>query len=64
MWDTISSYQKELKEALIKIINDPSSKIKNLNDNEEYSNEFVDGIKYKEYLRIEYLDRIIEIKNI
>lgn len=52
LWDTISPFQKEMKESLLKIINDPSSKIRNPNGDTEYTNDFENGIQYKEYVRI------------
>ena len=54
LWDTIKSFQKELKTCLIELINDPESKMSNPNvDNEEpYINSFDDGVSYKEYLNI------------
>lgn len=41
-----------MKESLLKIINDPSSKIRNPNGDTEYTNDFENGIQYKEYVRI------------
>lgn len=52
LWDTISPFQKEMKESLLKIINDPFSKIRNPNGDTEYTNDFENGIQYKEYVRI------------
>ncbi|BCZ46662.1 DNA helicase [Clostridium gelidum] len=52
LWDTISPFQKEMKESLLKIINDSSSKIRNPNGDIEYTNDFENGIQYKEYVRI------------
>lgn len=52
LWDTISPFQKEMKESLLKIINDSSSKIRNPNGDTEYTNDFENGIQYKEYVRI------------
>lgn len=52
LWDTISPFQKEMKESLLKIINDPSYKIRNPNGDTEYTNDFENGIQYKEYVRI------------
>ncbi|MVX65797.1 AAA family ATPase [Clostridium chromiireducens] len=52
LWDTISTFQKEMKESLLKIINDSSSKIRNPNGDTEYTNDFENGIQYKEYVRI------------
>lgn len=52
LWDTISPFQKEMKESLLKIINDSFSKIRNPNGDTEYTNDFENGIQYKEYVRI------------
>jgi DNA helicase II / ATP-dependent DNA helicase PcrA len=52
LWDTINPFQKEMKESLLELINDPLSKIRNPNGNIEYTNDFVNGIQYKEYVRI------------
>ena len=52
LWDTISPFQKEMKESLLEIINDPSSKLRNPNGDTEYTNNFENGIQYKEYIRI------------
>ncbi|MEY7999139.1 UvrD-helicase domain-containing protein [Clostridium sp. Mt-5] len=52
LWDTISSFQKEMKESLLELINDPFSKIRNPNGDTEYTNDFINGIQYKEYVRI------------
>jgi len=41
-----------MKESLIELINSPSSKIKNPNGDAYYTNEFKNGIQYKEYVRI------------
>jgi len=52
LWSTISPYQKDMKESLIELINSPSSKIKNPNGDVAYTNDFENGIQYKEYVRI------------
>ena len=52
LWDTISPFQNEMKQTLIELINDPESSIKNPVSNEVYTNEFTDGIQYKEYVRL------------
>ncbi|MBL4930941.1 ATP-dependent helicase [Clostridium paridis] len=52
LWSTISPYQKDMKESLIELINSPSSKIKNPNGDAYYTNDFENGIQYKEYVRI------------
>jgi DNA helicase-2/ATP-dependent DNA helicase PcrA len=52
LWDTISSFQREMKSSLLELINTPNSNLKNPNGDSEYVNDFVDGIKYKEHLRI------------
>ncbi len=51
-WSNISQYQKELKETLLDEINNPDGKIKVQDVGEKYQNDFVNGIQYKEYLRI------------
>lgn len=52
LWDTVSPFQNEMKESLLELINDPSSKIRNPNGDSEYTNDFSNGIQYKEYVRI------------
>lgn len=52
LWSTISPFKNEMKKSLLEIINDPSSKIRNPNGDSEYTNDFLDGIQYKEYVRI------------
>ncbi|BBK78998.1 MULTISPECIES: UvrD-helicase domain-containing protein [Clostridium] len=52
LWDTISPFQKDMKESLLELINDPESKIRNPNGDIKYSNDFRNGIQYKEYVRI------------
>lgn len=52
LWDTISSFQKEMKESLLELINNSDSKIRNPNGDMEYTNDFENGIQYKEYVRI------------
>lgn len=52
LWSTISPFQNEMKESLLELINDPSSKIRNPNGDSEYTNDFFNGIQYKEYVRI------------
>lgn len=51
-WDNISSFQKELKITLLELINDPDSKIKSPTPDENFSSDFLDGIQYKEYVRL------------
>lgn len=55
LWDTIKSFQKEMKISLLTLINDEKSRIKNPNKDSEkdYFNAFEDGISYKEYLKID-----------
>ncbi|AGK97129.1 UvrD-helicase domain-containing protein [Clostridium pasteurianum] len=55
LWDTLNSFQKELKSSLLELINDKECKIKNPNQDseEEYINSFDNGINYKEYLNID-----------
>lgn len=55
LWDTLKSFQNELKSSLLELINDAESKMKNPNEDsgEEYFNEFEDGINYKDYLKID-----------
>ena len=52
LWDSIAQFQKELKETLLELINEPDSVIKNPTPGEIYSNKFENGIQYKEYVRI------------
>ncbi|MGL5869607.1 UvrD-helicase domain-containing protein [Clostridium chrysemydis] len=52
LWNTISPFQEEMKESLLNIINDSSSKIRNPNGDKEYYNNFENGIHYKEHLKI------------
>lgn len=53
LWDTIAPFQKEMKETLIELINEPESSIKNPNTDEVFSSEFENGIQYKEYVRLD-----------
>jgi DNA helicase-2/ATP-dependent DNA helicase PcrA len=55
LWDTLKSFQKELKSSLLALINDKEGKIKKPNgdSDEDYVNEFQEGISYKEHLRID-----------
>lgn len=52
LWDSIAQFQKELKVTLLELINDPDNAIKSPTPGESYSNEFKNGIRYKEYVRI------------
>lgn len=52
LWDSIAQFQKELKVTLLELINDPDNAIKSPTPGEIYSNEFENGIQYKEYVRI------------
>jgi DNA helicase-2/ATP-dependent DNA helicase PcrA len=53
LWDTIAPFQKELKQTLIELINDPSSFIKNPKGDEKFICDFDNGIQYKEYVRLD-----------
>ena len=53
LWETIVPFQKEMKQTLVELINDPDSTIKNPKADEVFSNEFTDGIQYKEYVRLD-----------
>jgi len=67
LWDNISPFQNELKATLIESINNPEVKYKNVTVDIPYSNEFKDGIRYTEYLRLAdgYIshDEIITLAN-
>jgi len=53
LWDTIKLFQKELKEAIIYLINDENSKLKYDGDvTSEFYDELKSEIKYKEYLKL------------
>jgi len=54
LWAMVSPFQKELKDCLIELINDPESSIPNPDTerDEPYANIFEDGISYKEHLKI------------
>lgn len=55
LWDNIKHFQQELKDSLVLLINDEESKIKNPENNyinSDYFDSLVDGIQYKEYLKI------------
>lgn len=52
LWKSISSFQNELKATLIESINDSKVKYKNITVDIPYDNEFENGIKYTEYLRL------------
>ena len=52
LWDNISMYQRELKSTLTEVINDPDSKIRNPNLDENFVSDFPEGIQYKEYVRL------------
>jgi DNA helicase II / ATP-dependent DNA helicase PcrA len=56
LWDNIKHFQKELKCSLIALINDDQvSKIKNPEDtsiSEIYFDALIEGIQYKEYLKL------------
>lgn len=67
LWESISSFQNELKHTLIEGINNPEVKYKNITVETPYNNEFKDGIKYSEFLRLAdgYIshDEIITLAN-
>lgn len=52
LWENISSFQTELKQTLLSGINDDSVNYKNISVELPYSNDFNDGIRYTENLRI------------
>ena len=52
LWDNISPFQNELKTTLIESINNPEVKYKNITVELPYNNEFKDGVKYAEFLRL------------
>lgn len=52
LWNSISSFQNELKATLIDSINDSEVKYKNITVDIPYVNDFENGIKYTEYLRL------------
>lgn len=53
LWESIAPFQNELKTTLIEGINNPEVRYKNITVDIPYNNEFKDGIKYMEYLRLE-----------
>lgn len=53
LWDMISPFQKELKQTLNELANDPESPIRNPREDEIFFSEFENGIQYKEYVRLE-----------
>lgn len=53
LWDSISSFQNEMKETLLEEINKSESDFKNIYVEKPYSNVFPDGIMYKEHLSID-----------
>lgn len=55
LWDNIKHFQKELKAAIIALVNDENAKITIDEDNQipdNYFDELEKGIQYKEYLRL------------
>lgn len=52
LWDSISSFQNELKTTLIESINNPEVKYKNITVETPYANKFNDGVRYTEFLRL------------
>lgn len=55
LWDNIKHFQKELKSAIIALVNDENAKITIDEDNQipdNYFDELEKGIQYKEYLKL------------
>ena len=55
LWANIKSFQKELKNSLITLMNDNDSKIKSVDEllvSNDYFDELEDGIQYKEYVSL------------
>ncbi len=56
LWDNIKHYQKELKEAIITLANNPENTKINIDDSLPISNNYFDGlsegIQYKEFVKI------------
>jgi len=52
LWDSISSFQNELKKTLIESINNPEVRYKNITVEIPYINEFKEGIRYTEFLHL------------
>lgn len=67
LWDNISPFQNELKKTLIESINNPEVKYKNITIEIPYNNEFKDGVRYTEFLRLSdgYIshDEVITLAN-
>lgn len=72
LWDNIKTYQKELKEGLVKLINDDTSKIRKRSEIEgevdmSLFENIEDGIQYKEYMRLKEgfisHDEVLELAN-
>lgn len=67
LWESISPFQNEMKTTLIDTINNPEVKYKNITADVPYNNEFEDGIRYTEFLRLAdgYIshDEIITLSN-
>lgn len=53
LWNNISSFQNEVKETLLEGINEQPTQFKNIHIDVPYSNNFDNGIMYKEYLNID-----------
>ena len=53
LWDTIAPFQKELKQTIIELINDPESPVKNPIPDVVFDNPFDNGIQYREYIRLD-----------
>lgn len=56
LWDNIKHFQKELREALVSLVNDPEAKGLSIDDEGAIPYDYYDalekGIQYKEYCRI------------
>lgn len=67
LWENISSFQSELKTTLLEGINNPEVDYKNISVELPYANDFENGIKYTEHLRLAYgeisHDEVITLAN-
>ncbi len=54
LWEAIAPFQKEMKQTLKELINDPLSQIKNPNADQTFDFELETEIKYKEYVRLNH----------
>ena len=52
LWNNISSFQNELKTTFVESINSPEVKYNNIIVDIPYNNEFKDGIRYMDFLRL------------